>query len=202
MEDATERLRRLLGGDEIAWLIDRVRRRLEQGRVLTGTVTLTSASAAQRRAVELLLGRRAGAGSSLSVSLDEVDRVLRASGTAPGGLGEAVVLLRGPVRDRAGESAARDAAWREAFSRLDAVVTGRPELHAWRSGLETTGLVRRLAPAPDEARPLLDRLADVLDRLPSSGVPIGRLAAQIWLWHKDRDVITVGELRQQNPLAE
>ncbi|MEV0346790.1 TIGR02679 family protein [Nonomuraea sp. NPDC050680] len=173
-----ERLRRLLGGEEIAWLVDRARQRLERGRPLTGTVTLGTASAAQRRAAELLLGRRAGAGASLSVSLEEVDRVLRASGAAPEGLQDAVVRLRGPLRDLAGEREASASAWREAFGNLDAMTAARPELAGWRAWLESTGLVRRLAPDPAQARPLLDQLAQVVARLPSPGLPIGRLAAQ------------------------
>ncbi|WP_066936481.1 TIGR02679 family protein [Microtetraspora fusca] len=178
MSDDDDRLRRLLGGDETAWLVERVHRRLEQGRPLSGTVTLTRASAAQRRAVELLLGRRAGSGGSVSVSLDDVDRMLRTSGVAPEGLREAVVRLRGPVRDLAVESATRAAAWQRAFAELDALVGRRPELSGWRSWLESTGLVRRLAPAAEDARPLLDRLTAVLDRLPSPGIPIGRLASE------------------------
>ncbi|WP_246064377.1 TIGR02679 family protein [Nonomuraea longispora] len=175
---ASARLVRLLGGDEIAWLVDRARHRLEQGRSLTGTVTLTAATPAQRRAAEALLGRRAGAGSSLSVSLDEVDRVLRASGVTADGLREAVVRLRGPMRDLSGEKAARTAAWQRAFTRLDALVADRPELSGWRSWLESTGLVRRLAATAGEARILLDRLSAVLERLPSPGTPLGRLAAE------------------------
>ncbi|MFG1958582.1 TIGR02679 family protein [Nonomuraea sp. NPDC049028] len=173
-----ERLRRLLGGEEIAWLVDRARQRLERGRPLTGTVTLGTASAAQRRAAELLLGRRAGAGASLSVSLEEVDRVLRASGAAPEGLHEAVVRLRGPLRDLAGEREASASAWRAAYGNLDAATAVRPELAGWRAWLESTGLVRRLAPDPVQARHLLDQLAQVVARLPSPGLPIGRLAAQ------------------------
>lgn len=173
-----ERLRRLLGGEETAWLVERARQRLERGRSLTGTVTLGTASAAQRRAAELLLGRRAGAGASLSVSLEEVDRVLRASGAAPEGLHEAVVRLRGPLRDLAGEREASASAWRQAFGELDAATAARPELAGWRAWLESTGLVRRLAPDPVQARHLLDQLARVVARLPSPGLPIGRLAAQ------------------------
>lgn len=177
-EQPSERLRRLLGGPETAWLLDRARRRLERGSALTGSVTLTGASPAQRRSVELLLGRRAGSGASLSVSLDEVDRVLRASGACPGGLAEAVVLLKGPVRDLARENAEATAAWRAAFARLDEAVTGRDELTGWRAWLDATGLVRRLTPDPGEARALLDRLAAVVRRLPSPDIPLGRLAAQ------------------------
>ncbi|MET7333523.1 TIGR02679 family protein [Nonomuraea sp. NPDC005650] len=173
-----ERLVRLLGGDEIAWLIDRARRRLEQGKSLTGTVTLTTATSAQRRAAEALLGRRSGAGSSLSVSLDEVDRILRAGGVTAGGLREAVARLRGPIRDQAGEKATQAAAWEGAFARLDALIADRPELSGWRSWLESTGLVRRLASTAGEACTLLDRLSTVLKRLPSPGTPLGLLAAE------------------------
>ncbi|WP_329424922.1 TIGR02679 family protein [Streptosporangium sp. NBC_01495] len=178
MSDAPERLERLLGTRETAWLVERARRRLEQGRPLTGTVTLGRASSEQRRAVELLLGRRAGTGTSLSVSLDEVDRVLRSSGACRDGLAAAVVLLHGPVRDLTRENAERETAWRGACAGLDAVVAGRPELHGWRSWLDTTGQLRRSAPDPGEARVLLDRLAEVLRRLPHPGTPLGRLAAE------------------------
>ncbi|WP_326637583.1 TIGR02679 family protein [Streptosporangium sp. NBC_01755] len=174
----SDRLERLLGTRETVWLVERVRRRLEQGRPPTGTVTLGAASPEQRRAIELLLGRRAGTGTSLSVSLDEVDRVLRSSGACPDGLAAAVVLLRGPVRDLPRENTERETAWRGALSELDAVVADRPELHGWRSWLDATGQVRRSAPGPDEARVLLDRLAEVLRRLPHPGIPIGRLAAE------------------------
>jgi uncharacterized protein (TIGR02679 family) len=177
--DVPERLRRLLGGPETGWLVDRARRRLELGKPLTGSVTLSAASQEQRRAVERLLGRRAGTGSSLSVALDEVDRVLRGSGTSPGGLEAAVVLLRGPVRDLEREGAERAAAWRDAHAGLDAVVAGRPELSGWRSWLDATGLVRRITPGPGEAAVVLDRLAALLRGLPSPGIPLGRLAAQI-----------------------
>ncbi|MFC6080457.1 TIGR02679 family protein [Sphaerisporangium aureirubrum] len=176
--DGSERLERLLGGPESSWLVDRVRRRLELGRPLTGSVTLGAASPEQRRAVERLLGRRAGTGSSLSVSLDEVDHVLRMSGASSGGLHGAVVLLRGPVRDLGRESTERAAAWRDAHAMLDAVVAGRPELSGWRAWLDATGLVRRVTADSGEARVVLDRLAVLLRRLPSPGIPIGRLAAE------------------------
>ena len=89
MTDAAEdgiRLHRLLGGEPTAWLVQRARDRLEAGRPLTGTVTLTGATVEQRRAVERLTGRAPRSGPSLSVSLPEVDRVLRESGATPGGL--------------------------------------------------------------------------------------------------------------------
>jgi uncharacterized protein (TIGR02679 family) len=176
--EADAKLDRLLGGEPVAWLVRRARDRLETGRPLTGTVTLPAATMEQRRAVERLTGRAAGSGASLSVSLTEVDRILKDSGAAPGGLAEAVTRLTGPLRDRNREREELAAAWDAAFATLDAAVDGRHELAAWRGWLDATGVVRRLAPQPAQARLLLTQVAAVLRRLPSRGVPVGRLAAE------------------------
>ncbi|WP_067449775.1 TIGR02679 family protein [Actinomadura macra] len=174
----TDRLRRLLGGPDTAWLVRRVRQRLERGGALTGTVTLAGATPSQRRAVELLLGRRAGVGASLSVSLTEVDRVLRTSGACAGGLAAAVEALDGPVRDLAREHAERAAGWAAAFAPLDQVLASRPELAEWRERLDSSGLVRRLTSGSEEAAEILRCLAAVVRDLPASGVPLGRFAVE------------------------
>jgi uncharacterized protein (TIGR02679 family) len=168
----------MLGGEPTAWLVRRVRDRLEAGRPLTGNVTLASAAVDQRRAVERLTGRPPRSGASLSVSLPEVDRMLRESGAAPGGLAEAVVLLTGPVRDLSRDRADSASAWAAAFAPVDEAVAGRAELTTWRGWLDATGMVRRLAPSPDAALVLLDQVAAVLRRLPSRGISVGRLAAE------------------------
>jgi uncharacterized protein (TIGR02679 family) len=176
--DDGARLHRLLGGEPIAWLVRRARDRLEAGRPLTSTVTLADATVEERRAVERLTGRPPRSGTSLSVSLPEVDRVLRESGAAPGGLAEAVALLTGPLRDRSRDRADTASAWAAAFAPLDDAVAGRTELAGWRAWLDATGVVRRLAPSPDAALALADQVAQVLRQLPSRGMPIGRLAAE------------------------
>ena len=178
MTDTDAKLHRLVGGEPVEWLMRRARDRLEAGRSLTGTVTLPAATPDQRRAVERLTGRAARSGASLSVSLTEVDRILRDSGAAPGGLAEAVTRLTGPLRDLNHERADLAAAWSAAFASLDAAVDGRGELAQWRGWLDATGVVRRLAPEAGDARLLLAQVAAVLRRLPSRGVPIGRLAAE------------------------
>jgi len=124
-------------------LLRRARDRLETGRPLTGTVTLLSATPEQRRAVERLTGRPARSGESLSVSLAEVDRILRDSGVAPGGLSEAVTRLSSPLRDRSRERADLAAAWSAAFAPLDEAVAGRAELAPWRGWLDATGQAGR-----------------------------------------------------------
>jgi uncharacterized protein (TIGR02679 family) len=171
------RLRRLLGGDHTAWLLDRIRRRLELGRPVTGAVTLTGATLEQRRAVERLLGRRAGTGTSLTVSLDDVDAVVRASGAAPDGLVAAVRVLLGEVADRSAAEAEESAAWSAACAPLDGLAARRPELTTWRAWLDATGMVRRMASTPADATALVEALVRVLDALPSTGLPLGRLAA-------------------------
>lgn len=176
--ETDDRLHRLLGGAPVEWLVRRARDRLEAGHPLTGTVTLSGATPEQRRAIERLTGRAARSGTSLSVSLPEVDRILRASGAAPGGLVDAVTRLTGPLRDRGRERSNLAAAWDAAFAVLDAVTEGRDELARWRAWLDATGVVRRLAPEPSQARLLLIKVAEVLRRLPSPGIPIGRLAAE------------------------
>jgi uncharacterized protein (TIGR02679 family) len=169
-----ERLRRLLSGEDIAWLLDRMRRRLANGTPLSGAVTLSSATHGQRRAVERLLGRRAGTGASLTVSLDELDAVLRRSGAAPDGLADAARLLVGTVPDRVAEAAA----WSAVYAPLDELVMQRPQLAPWRTWLDATGMVRRLAPDPNAASVLVTDAVGVLDVLPSGGIALGRLAAR------------------------
>ena len=176
--DADARLHRLLGGEPVAWLLQRARDRLEAGRPLTGLVTLAAATSEQRRAVERLTGRAARSGASLSVSLTEVDRILRESGAAPRGLAEAVTRLTGPVRDRSHERAELALAWDAAYAALDRATADRAELAEWREWLDATGIVRRLADSPGKAEVLLAGVASVLGQLPSRGLPIGRLAAE------------------------
>lgn len=170
-----ERLRRMLGGWDTAWLLDRVRRRVAARQPLTGTVTLTSATSEQRRAAERLLGRRAGSGASLSVSLDELDALLRRSGAAPSGLSDVVELLIGAVPDQA----ALAAAWAGALAPLDDFLSARPELGPWREWLDGLGMVRRLASEPGAASALVTRVIRVLDLLPApGGIALGTLAAR------------------------
>ncbi|HEX4704060.1 MAG TPA: TIGR02679 family protein [Pseudonocardiaceae bacterium] len=171
------RIRRLLGGQHTAWLVERVRRRLELGRPLTGTVTLGSADPEQRRAAELLLGRRATIGRSLTVSLDEVDAVLRTSGAAPGGLVAAAAVLLGVVPNRQAEGVAEAAAWSAVMAPVVALAQRRPELAPWLAWLDATGMVRRLSPEPAATTTLVDQLTRVLDALPATGVALARLAA-------------------------
>ncbi|WP_200301132.1 TIGR02679 family protein [Streptomyces adelaidensis] len=159
------RLRRLLGTPELAWLLERVRRRMARQEPLTGpvSVTLNAPSDAQRSAAGRLLGRPPGDGRSIGVRLDAVDAMLRRSGACPDGLGAAVVALTGQVEPL---SEARDRevrAWQEAYEPLDTLA---PELADWAARTRRDGLVRRLARGPEAARDLISRTVRVLRALP------------------------------------
>ena len=105
-------LQRLLGEPEIAWLVERIRGRLERGEPVDGTVTLVGATHAERRAATRLLGHGVGRGTSLSVPLPEVAAALRRAGAAPS-LQAAVEALTGPVRDLAAERADEIQRWED-----------------------------------------------------------------------------------------
>lgn len=175
-----ERLNRLLGAAELAWVLDRVRRRIELGQPIRGTIARRSATAAERDAVARLLGRPPRAARGLSVSLDELDALLRGSGIHGGGLAEAVVTLTGPVTVRADVVAAEHRAWAEAFSGIEPGGAGRGELAAWLHRIRASGVVKRLAGgSPAAGRALLDVLASVVAALPTSGESLSAFAARI-----------------------
>jgi uncharacterized protein (TIGR02679 family) len=162
------RLDRLLGGEELTWLVARVRKRLERDEPLDIVVTLPNATEAQRQAVHRLLGRPPRPGRGLSVPLAAVDDLLRRSGAHPDGLGSAVLELTGPLP----AAVDMEALWDKAFAELT-----DPRLAEWALSLRASGLVKRFAPA-SEAADLLATLDVVVRNLPSPGEPIGRFAAR------------------------
>jgi uncharacterized protein (TIGR02679 family) len=162
-----ERLKRLLGTPETAWVLDRARRRLERGQALDGTVTLTSATRGERDAVARLLGRSPRPARGLSVQLGELDAVLRRAGVHEEGLAGAVVTLTGPVTIRAEVASAEARAWASAFAPLDALARTRIELHLWTGRLRATGLVKRLAEgSASTGADLLGGVCRVIEALP------------------------------------
>ncbi|WP_175410407.1 TIGR02679 family protein [Streptomyces sp. TRM64462] len=174
------RLRRLLGTPDLAWLVERARRRVEREQTLTGPVSLTAPTESQRAAAERLLGRAPGGGRSLTVRLDAVDAVLRRSGISPDGLAPAVTALTGPVTPLSETRAAESHAWRSAYAPLEALVRDHPRLTDWATRLRTDGLVRRLARTPEAARTLLADTATALRQLPADpAVSLPAFAARV-----------------------
>jgi uncharacterized protein (TIGR02679 family) len=188
-----QRLNRLLGAPELAWILDRARRRMERGEPLEGTVTRSTATVAERDAAARLLGRPLRPARGLSVPLEEIDAILRRAGIHDGGLAGAVITLTGPVSVRSELASAEALAWAAAFAPLEAAVArraevagppevgsgvsgGRTELSAWLAHLRSSGLIKRLAGgSAATGAELLSGLARVLHALPCQ--PVESLAA-------------------------
>ena len=172
------RVEDLLGHPELKWLIDRIERRMASGRDLEGTVTLRHPSDAERAAIDRLLGREPSRGTSLTVSLERIDDLLRRAEICSG-LRAAVVLLRGPVVDRSEENRRLRETWRDIFDRArrDVVVAAWRE---WIDELEARGTLRRLARRdPESARQQLNRALRVLERLPAEDLPLAEFSARV-----------------------
>src|SRR5438094_5029378 len=134
-------LRRLLGAPEIAWLVERIRGRLERGEPVDGTVTLVGATHAERRAAARLLGHSVGRGTSLSVPLPEVAAALARSGAAPS-LQAAVEALTGPVRDLAAERADEMRRWEDVLAGArSSPLTSQAWYQAWLEEITRDGTV-------------------------------------------------------------
>lgn len=152
---------------------------MARGGSLTGSISLTDPTVAERAAIDRLLGRRPSAGRSVTIPLAKLDAVLRDSGIWSDGLASAVVELSGPVTVRFDHQAALTAAWAQAVAPLRVLVDDRPELAPWYTSLESTGLLRRLAKSPDQAQPLVQSLCAVLSVLPAPPQQLGRFAADV-----------------------
>jgi uncharacterized protein (TIGR02679 family) len=171
----------MLGPPELAWLVARIRARLERGERLDGTVTLVGATPAQRRAVARLLGRNPGRGSSLSVPLPAVATELFRAAAAPD-LRSAVEELGGPVRDLAAERAADLARFGDALGPMQASqLATAPWYREWLDVIRRDGTVTRLIRQGHGGA--LGQATAVLEHLPAGSEPGGAvlpaLAAEV-----------------------
>lgn len=167
-----ERLRSTLGAPGLEWLVARARDRISRGLPLTGTVVRKPATNSEREALARLIGRPPGTANSLSVSLADVDRVLRESGIAEGGLTEAVVALGGPVAIRHDEASRLREEWSAAHEPLRVLGESQPRWMPWVEGVN----LRRRSTDSVEARVLASEASRVLERLPASGIALAVLA--------------------------
>src|ERR1019366_854274 len=168
-------LRRVLGGPELGWLIDRIRVRLERGEPVDGTVTLVGATPEQRQAAARLLGRAIGRGTSLSVPLPEVEATLREAGRA------AEIRLFQNALAAARRSRLAGAPWYQAW--LDQISRDGTLTRLLRRGqghllAQVTAVLERLPAGADEPAVLLPVLAEMVtgDSRALAGTPLAVLA--------------------------
>lgn len=167
---------RLAGDPELARIWRAVHGRLEAtgGAVASVSVTLRAVTDTERRRIDLLFGTRSRA-RDLRVPLDRLAAVLAAN---TGATLEAVVTRAvGPLRDRPGERAGREAAAAEVWELwCGHEAAASPAVREWLEGVRSTGRWRRL----DDPRAQMRSALDVLARLPLA-LRLGRsqLAASV-----------------------
>jgi uncharacterized protein (TIGR02679 family) len=168
---ARERLDTLLGGDALAVLRGRLRRRYER-RSTGDAFTLTDLSSDERRALEGLLGRRFRESVSMQVTTSELDSALARAGLASS-LRDALEQLDGPIRDMIGEREQTVAAWERVFA-----APREPRLATALQATSARSTVKRICGDPGKAQVMLTNAQKVLERLPLDGAPLARLAAE------------------------
>lgn len=171
--DGHERLIRLLGGDALADLRQRLRRRFELDR-RDDAFTLAGLSTSERRTLEDLLGRRARNADSMRLSLAELDEAFARAGLAAS-TREALERLGGPIINRVVERDELDRRWEEVFHSCTDPSLG--QLFVPKDG---RGLLKRLARQdPNVAACYLSETQRILSRLPTPGIPRAQLAAEV-----------------------
>jgi uncharacterized protein (TIGR02679 family) len=156
-----------------------MRRRLELGDPLTGSVRLDDPSDDQREALGALFGKRAGRGGALSVDLQRLEQVLVEAGLCRD-LKEAVETLVGPVENERGRRQREARDWAKVFDDLVRCASGREPLHAVIEELREAGLLRRVAEQRlDRGRQLGAELVNLASWIPAHQMAIAELAATV-----------------------
>lgn len=171
-----DRLARLLGGDGLAGLRRRLRRRYELAPSPGDPecFRLAQLTPEEHGALAALMGRPPRFSDSLHVDVGLIDSNLRRAGIAPS-LRHALERLDGPIVHRATALDQARAAWSEA-----AAGCRHPALARLLQAPGGLGLLKRLAAGnPDAAGELRRRADAVLQHLPAAGAPRAQLAAQV-----------------------
>lgn len=170
--DTLDRLRSLLGGQALAELRRRLRRRYERGADTSTAFTLSGLADAERDALTGLLGLPHRRARSLRIDPALVDAALRRAGLADS-LFDALEQLDGPIIDQRARRWALQQRWHAVAA--SATHPGLRLLLATPNGL---GELKRLAQRDaDVAEHLIVQAERVLARLPAGGLPRSQLAA-------------------------
>lgn len=170
------RLQRLLGGDQLAALRKRLRRRFERAPIEKSLerIRINGLAAEEHAALASLLGRPQRYSDSLQFDVRLVDSVLQRSGVASS-LRDALERLDGPITNLAVARLNAESLWSRIIE-----ACSHPDLVDLLRAPEGSGLLKRLARQdfPNAAK-LCQSAEAVLGRLPAKGIPRSQLAAEV-----------------------
>jgi uncharacterized protein (TIGR02679 family) len=169
------RLHKLLGGEALAPLRQRLRRyfaRMEPD-AQPGMLRLGKLNAPEREALALLTGRPPRQAKSIQIDIASLDAAMRNAGVADS-LYDALAQLDGPIEHPASARAEAQARWS-----VIATTCRNAGLAAYLKAPAAFGLLKRLARQDHAvASRLIERAEAVLYRLPAMGLPRAQLAAE------------------------
>ncbi len=174
-EPIDPRLHKLLGGERLAALRQRLRSHFERADpgAPPASLRLSGLTEEEREALALLVGRAPSTAKSMQIDIGEVDAAFLRAGIA-GSLREALEQLGGPIAHLATEQTALRATWASVMASAR-----HPALAACLRKPVVQGLLKRLSrQTPSVALKLLVDADAVLHQLPASGMARARLAAQ------------------------
>lgn len=173
-----EKIRALLGGDDLRWLVDRLQRRIAQGKPLTGKLQLGQATASERSAIDKLVGRVPTNGNSLTIDLDRLATLL-AHARACDSLEDAVVALVGPVPNKRSLAESKMREWENIWQAARLELPGNPPALAWIDDLCNSGVLKRLVASDHQAaKALLDQAVSLVKQIPFAAIRLAELAAK------------------------
>lgn len=169
------RLQRLLGGDQLASLRKRLRRRFERAPADASIerIRIDGLAAEEHAALASLLGRPQRYSNSLQIDVHLVDAAMQRAGIASS-LRDALERLDGPITNLAATRLREEHLWSRVIEG-----SSHPDLAGLLRAPEGLGLLKRLARQDSVVAAELCRGAEaVLWRLPANGIARSQLAAE------------------------
>jgi len=173
---ADSRLQRLLGGEQLASLRKRLRRRFERAPAERSLehIRINRLAAEEHAALASLLGRPQRPSDSLQIDVRLVDAVLRRSGVASS-LCDALERLDGPITNLSVARLREENLWSRIIEGCS-----HPDLTGFFRSPEGISLLKRLARQDTAAAVELCRGTEaVLQHLPAKGIARSQLAADV-----------------------
>jgi uncharacterized protein (TIGR02679 family) len=174
-----DRVRSLFGRPGLQRLSQRLRERRDQGRPLSGTLTLENVAPDERRAIDQVLRRPTTRGTTLRVPLDAALRQLKKANLA-NSWNDVLDLLFGPPNPSRTAAVANSKAWEDLWNRAPALL---PNIEAafskWLEQMKRDGLLKRLScDRPEQAEVWLTQACRLLQYVPLQDEPIAKVAAR------------------------